>query len=152
MFDMKKKNPCFASNRVSSVYRNLKPTGCDLKDRSMFERIQLIFTKELTDHIRDRRTLMTSLFYPLLGPLMLILLFTVIGQTVATRAEQPLDLPVAGAEHAPALVEFLRQNNARVQPAPANPQAAVSAGDADVVLVIPPHYADDFRAGRPATV
>jgi sodium transport system permease protein len=118
----------------------------------MFERIQLIFTKELTDHIRDRRTLMTSLFYPLLGPLMLILLFTVIGQTVATRAEQPLELPVAGAEHAPALVEFLRQNNAVIQPAPADPQAAASAGDVDVVLVIPPGYGADFRAGRPATV
>jgi sodium transport system permease protein len=118
----------------------------------MLERIGIIFTKELTDHLRDRRTVITSLFYPLLGPLMLILLFTVIGQTAATRAEQPLELPVAGAERAPALVEFLRQNNARVQPAPANPQAAVSAGDADVVLVIPPHYADDFRAGRPATV
>jgi sodium transport system permease protein len=118
----------------------------------MLERIGIIFTKELTDHLRDRRTVMTSLFYPLLGPLMLILLFGVIGRTVATRAEQPLELPLMGAEHAPALVEFLRQNNALIVPAPADPHAAVSAGDADVVLVIPPGYGGAYRAGRPATV
>jgi sodium transport system permease protein len=118
----------------------------------MLEYIQIIFQKEITDHLRDRRTVMTSLFYPLLGPLMLILLFTVIGQTVATRTEQLLELPIAGAEHAPALVEFLRQNNVIILPAPADAWAAVGAGDADVVLVIPPGYGGDFRAGQPATV
>jgi sodium transport system permease protein len=117
----------------------------------VIEQIGIIFKKELTDHLRDRRTVTTSLFYPLLGPLMLILIFTLIGQAVTTRNE-PLELPVAGAEHAPALVEFLRQRNVRIQPAPADPQAAVSAGDAAVVLVISPAYGEAFRAGRPATV
>ena len=82
---------------------------------------------------------------------MLILIFTLIAQAVTTR-NKPLELPVAGAEHAPSLVEFLRQQNVIVKPAPADPQAAVRAGDAAVVLVIPPAYGDTFRAGRPATV
>src|SRR5215208_2504433 len=117
----------------------------------MIEQIGIIFKKELTDHLRDRRTVMTSLFYPLLGPLMLILIFTLIGQAVATRNE-PLELPVAGAEYAPALVEFLKQQNVVVQPAPADPQAAVRTGDAAAVLIIPSTYGDTFRDGRPATV
>jgi sodium transport system permease protein len=117
----------------------------------MIEQIGIIFRKELTDHLRDRRTVATSLFYPLLGPLMLILIFTLIGQTAATRSE-PLELPVAGAEHAPSLVAFLEQRNVTIQPALADPQAAVRAGDAEAVLIIPPGYGDAFRAGRPATV
>jgi sodium transport system permease protein len=117
----------------------------------MIEQIGIIFRKELTDHLRDRRTVATSLFYPLLGPLMLILIFTLISQTVATRSE-PLELPVAGAEHAPSLVAFLEQRNVTIQPALADPQAAVRAGDAEAVLIIPPGYGDAFRAGRPATV
>ena len=63
----------------------------------MIEQIGIIFRKELTDHLRDRRTVATSLFYPLLGPLMLILIFTVIGQTAAMR-DEPLELPVSGAD------------------------------------------------------
>jgi sodium transport system permease protein len=120
--------------------------------KAMLERIGIIFRKELTDHLRDRRTVTTSLFYPLLGPLMIILIFTVIGQVVSERADKPLELPVAGGEHAPALVEFLRQSNVVVQPAPADPQAAVRAGAADTVLVIPPGYGEAFTAGRPAAV
>jgi sodium transport system permease protein len=118
----------------------------------MIERIGIIFQKEITDHLRDRRTVATSLFYPLLGPLMIILLFSVIGQTIAERTEKPLELPVAGAERAPALVEFLRQNNVVIQPAPADPEAAVAAADVDVVLVIPEQYGADFRSGLPASV
>ncbi|MBK9944979.1 MAG: ABC transporter permease [Kouleothrix sp.] len=118
----------------------------------MIERIGIILRKELTDHLRDRRTVGTSLFYPLLGPLMLILLFSVIGRVAADRTEQQLRLPVAGGEHAPALVEFLRQQNVLVLPAPADPPAAVRAGDAEAVLVIPPTYPQAFRAAEPATV
>src|SRR5262245_55044145 len=118
----------------------------------MIERIGIIFRKEMVDHLRDRRTIATSLFYPLLGPLMIVLLFSVIGRTISDRTEKPLELPVAGTEYAPALVEFLRQRNVVVQPAPSMPEAAVSAGDTDVVLVIPPGYGDSFRGGIPATV
>ena len=49
----------------------------------MFDRIRTIFIKEITDHLRDRRTLGTALFYPLLGPLILVLMFSVIGLMVA---------------------------------------------------------------------
>jgi sodium transport system permease protein len=95
---------------------------------------------------------MTSLFFPLLGPMILIIIFTAIGGVVSERAEKPLELPIAGADNAPALVEFLRQNNVAIQPAPADPNAAVRLGDVDTVLVIPPGYGDDFLEGWPAPV
>ncbi len=118
----------------------------------MIERIRVIFTKEVVDNLRDRKTLAGSLFYPLLGPLLMALLFTVLGQTVSTKADQPLALPVVGAENAPVLVQFLKQNGADIQPGPADPEAEVRAGNHDVVLVISQEYAKDFSAGRPATV
>ena len=118
----------------------------------MFDRIGVIFRKELTDHLRDRRTIITSLFYPLMGPLIVLLVFTVLGQSVAQRTERALELPVAGAEHAPALLAFLRQHNVSVQPAPADPQGVVRAGDVDTVLVIQPSFANSFAAEQPAAV
>jgi sodium transport system permease protein len=59
---------------------------------------------------------------------------------------------VLGAENAPSLIQFLEQNGAVIQAAPADPEAAVRAGDVEVVLIIPAGYAADFSAGRPATV
>lgn len=118
----------------------------------MLERIGVVLRKELTDTLRDRRTLANSLLSALLGPLMLFLLFTVIGRTAGERAERPLELPVAGAEAAPGLVAFLEQRNVLLTPAPADPEAAVRAGDADVVLVVGEGYAGRLADGLPAPV
>jgi sodium transport system permease protein len=118
----------------------------------MLDKILIVFQKELADTLRDRRSLVSALFNALFTPVLLIGIFVIIGQTFSERAEKPLALPVVGAENAPSLIQFLKQNNAEIQPAPADPEAAVRAGDADVVLIIPEAFADDFSAGRPATV
>jgi len=116
------------------------------------EHIRIIFAKEVMDSLRDRRTMAAALFYPLLGPLLLALLFTVIGRTVSTQAVKSLPLPVIGAENAPTLIQFLQQNSAYILPAPADPEADVRAGNHDVVLIIPKDYGKAFSAGYPATV
>lgn len=118
----------------------------------MFERIGIVLRKELTDNFRDRRTLVNSLLSSLLGPFMLFLLLLVIGQTVGDQVEKPLELPVAGAERAPGLMAYLQQRNVIVQPAPADPEAAVRAGDEDVVLVVGAGYAERLQEGLPAPV
>lgn len=112
----------------------------------------VVFRKEVVDNLRDRRALMSSLVYPLLGPVLLAMIFVVVGKSVTERAEKPLELPVAGAEHAPNLVAFLEQHGAEVVAAPEDPEAAVKSGEAEVVLVIPEGFGDDFTKGRPAAV
>ncbi len=114
--------------------------------------ITIVFRKELIDALRDRRTLTGALFYPLLGPLLMFLLFSVIVSTFSEQADKLLVLPVQGAEHAPHLIEFLEQNRVQIEAAPADPETEVRLGNLDVALIIPASYGDDFRAGRPATV
>jgi sodium transport system permease protein len=118
----------------------------------MLTHTAVVFLKELTDSLRDRRTLFGALFYPLLGPALLVLLLGVITRTFSEQSDQLLDLPIVGAEHAPNFMAYLAQNRVNALPGPADPQAEVRAGDADVVLIIPPRFGDDLAAGRPATV
>ncbi|MBI5291238.1 MAG: ABC transporter permease [Chloroflexi bacterium] len=118
----------------------------------MRNKIWIVFQKELVDNLRDRRTITSALFSAVFTPMLLMGVFVVLGQTTADRAERLLTLPVSGAENAPALIQFLRQNNVQPGPPPVDPQADVRAGNNDVVLVIPPGFAEDFSAGRPATV
>ncbi len=116
-------------------------------------RIWVIFQKEVMDNLRDRRSITSAVLTPLITPLFLVALIVVMGQTLfADPQESTLQLPVIGAENAPGLVDFLEQNNIKVVPGPADPEAAARSGEVDVVLIIDPGYAEAFSQGRPAPV
>jgi sodium transport system permease protein len=118
----------------------------------MIERIGIVMRKELTDAFRDRKAIFSLLFYPLLGPLLILLLFMVLGQTRTTQTAQRLELPVVGAERAPELIAFLQQQNVTVEPAPTEPEAAVRAGDESVVLVIGEEFQQAYATSQPADI
>lgn len=114
--------------------------------------IWIVATKEIVDNLRDRRSVGNALFTVLLNPLLFILLFGILGRTFSEKAEQALVLPVQGAENAPSLIGFLEQNNVEIEDAPAAAEAAVRAGEVDLVLIIPEGYGEAFTSGQPAPV
>lgn len=109
--------------------------------------------KELMDAIRDRRAVIGLLIGALVGPALLagILRFQVGRQTVVE-----IRVPVTGAEHAPLLIDWLRQQaDVNIVDGPKNleaAQAAVRDGDEDFVLVIPKDYGEKFSEMKPAPV
>lgn len=121
--------------------------------KATLERISVIFTKEIRDNLRDRRSLFSALSSSLIGPVLIVAMIMVLGKTIFTeQIEKTLVLPVEGAQHAASLIRFLEQNNIEIRPAPPNPQEAVRNGDVNLVLIIPATYAPDFSAGLPANV
>ncbi|UQA63333.1 ABC transporter permease [Polyangium aurulentum] len=112
--------------------------------------IAVVFRKEMKDHLRDRRSLMSALVMPIFGALVFMLMFTVVASWA--RAGKPLVVPVLGREHAPSLIAFLQRNGATLTDAPPDYEALVQAGKLDAVLVIPPDYGEDFSAGHTASV
>lgn len=117
-------------------------------------RIWIVFTKEMLDNLRDRRSLLTSLVTTLITPALLIGLIIVMGKTILSEPgkAQAFVVPVAGQENAPGLVSFLEQNGVDVIAAPEAPREAISRGDYDVILSIPEAYGESFRAAHPASV
>ncbi|MCI0577380.1 MAG: ABC transporter permease [Chloroflexi bacterium] len=118
----------------------------------MLDRIWIIAWKETIDNLRDRRSVGNALGTVLFNPIFYIVLFGFVNRSVSQQAERPLQLPVVGAAHAPNLVAYLEQNNVEILAAPAEPEAAVRSGEADVILVIPDSYGESFSSGRPAPV
>ena len=114
-------------------------------------RTRTVFKKEVVDNVRDRRTLAAALFYPVLGPAMILFMIFAIGQ-IRGESEQALMLPVQGADNAPNLIAFLEQNHVIIEAAPDDPEQAVRQGNEDVVLIIPEDFGEAFTDGRPATV
>ena len=115
--------------------------------RQMF----VVFRKELVDSSRDRRALFSIAFSILMIPA--IAGFTLKQAATREREAESVTIPVVGGENAPVLVEWLReQHGVDIVIGPKDPEAAVREQRADVVVVIPPDYAERFRTARPAAV
>jgi len=134
--------------------------------------ILTVLKKELKDHFRDRRSLRASLVMPLLGPVVLLLLFNFMS---SMNEERPLRLPVIGAAEAPNLILFLQERGVTVltpeealapedgapdaTPMPSSVEgqrealeAQVKEGTLAAFLEIDPSFPENFSAGRAASI
>jgi len=112
-----------------------------------------IYKKEIRENLRDRRSLFNSV---LLGPILFPILFIGLGYFAANkqqeRAEEVLEVPVVGAEHAPNLVTFLEQQGVMIQPAPEDPESLVRSQEVPVIIRIPEKFLQQWETGKPAVV
>ena len=107
-----------------------------------------VYTKEIVDALRDRRTLMVVLFSSvLMGPLLLVALSALLASFEA-RADSRV-VYVAGAEHAPGLVNFLERQSRSVKPPPADYEAQLRTRKwADPVVVVPVGFETAVQRGE----
>lgn len=105
-----------------------------------------VAVKELRDGVRDRRSMVSLLVFPLVGPVLVsLMLSTVVERATADR---PIRLPVVGAARAPGLVQHLEQSGITVIDGPEDPVSAVRSGNADAVVIIEDGYAEAMRQGK----
>src|SRR5438045_404751 len=113
--------------------------------------LKTVARKELTDGLRDRRSLYTILATTLFGVVaMTFMLNQVAGQK---KAAEEIRLPVVGREHAPVLVSWLQQQSGvEIVNGPADAEAAIRDRKEDFVLVIDKDFAADFAQSKSAPV
>jgi sodium transport system permease protein len=113
----------------------------------------IVFLKEVRENLRDRRTLISAfLTGPLLGPILFVMLLNITLSRELDKAEQPLSVPVIGAQYAPNLIDALRQGGVLPGAPVADPGKTVRDQDADVVLRIAADYGSAWRKGQPVQV
>ncbi len=111
----------------------------------------VVFRKELVDGVRDRRSLLSMAFAAAVSPVLFGIMFTVVAER--RKSADAIVLPVAGAQHAPAFIDWMQQQTGVViVPAPANPEAAVRSRDEDVILIIDPDFERAMARAVPAPV
>jgi sodium transport system permease protein len=113
--------------------------------------IWVVFTKELRDGVRDRRSVSSLVFSAAIVPILFGVMFTVTAER--RRSADAIALPIVGVEHAPAFVEWLaQQTGVTIVPAPADPEQAVRDRDQEVVLIIGPDFAEHLSQVTPAPI
>ncbi len=122
----------------------------------MIETLRAVARKELLETLRDRRALASSLLMgPVLGPLLLVLVLSLSLRQSVTALDDAIPVTVAGADHAPQLVQQLRQQGLAVtlRDGDAADIAAWIESDGElVVLAIPGDFGTRLLAGEPAAV
>ena len=102
--------------------------------------VMTVLRKELTDALRDRRTLLTVLVSSvLLGPLVLVAISALVA-SLESRAERR-EVYVAGLAGAPTLRNFLERQTYAVKEPPADYEAELRTSSfSDPVVVVPPDF------------
>jgi len=113
----------------------------------------IVYRKEVRENLRDKRSLFNSvLLGPILFPILFIGLAYFAGSKQQERAEQVLEVPVVGAQHAPNLVGFLEQQGVVIEKAPDDPEAEVRTQQEQVIIRIPDEFPEQWSSGKPAVV
>lgn len=112
----------------------------------------VVFAKELKDALRDRRTLMAVFVSSvLMGPLMLVLLSTLVGK-YEKRAEAR-EVVVIGLDNAPSLRNYIERQTFVVKKAPADWETELKDSKlGDPVVIVPAGFEDDVAHGRPPRI
>lgn len=122
----------------------------------MIRTLLTVFRKEALETVRDRRALLSSLIMgPVFGPLMFIgILALTLEQSVSTL-DQAIPVTVAGSDHAPNLVQHLREENFTVtleEGVAEDFRRWIEADGERLVLEVPEDFGERFRSGQPARV
>ena len=97
----------------------------------------IVFRKEMVDHLRDKRSILVAMIYPLMGPLLLGLMFFFVGGSMRVDEGAPLVVPIVHGESAPDLVRFLEKEGATMQPLAGDARGLVLGGRAAFALILP---------------
>ena len=123
-----------------------------MKPTKPMQAVFTVFRKEISDALRDRRTLLTVLVSSvLLGPLVLVAISALVA-SLESRAEAR-QVFVVGIEHAPSLKNWFERQTYSVKAAPADYEKQLrSAQLSDPVVVVPEGFEAALQRGESPTV
>lgn len=107
-----------------------------------------VFEKELSDHLRDHRSLASAFLFPVLGPVLFAVMMNVLAGWADSGTAPKLAL--RGVDRAPNLAKFLEAQGVEVSSAPEDYEKKVQDGAFDAALILEEDFAERWREARPA--
>ncbi len=116
--------------------------------------IAIVWRKEMLDTIRDRRTLIMMIVVPLvLMPLLVLGPNLLIISEEEKKQQQVQEIVVVNAQDAPELIALIRESGLLRIVEIEDPESALTAGELDAVLVLPPGFSQQVDSeGKPPEV
>jgi len=100
--------------------------------------VTIVFGKEIRDATRDKRALLVAFGFPVLAPVLVYFMMTAIIE-LKIDAEK-ITIPVVGAQNAPAFIQWLEEQDVRLEEFSGDAKQAVRDKEQDLVVIIPGNY------------
>jgi sodium transport system permease protein len=122
----------------------------------MMRAILTVFLKEFRENLRDRRTVMTALFFgPVFGPVFFAAMLQFSLDRSRVGSDEIIEVAVIQRENAPNLMAWLESQRIVIRPLvgdEAVARRAITEHTARVVLEIPATFGGQLTAGKPAVL
>ena len=113
--------------------------------------IAIVIRKELKDSLRDRRAMWSIVFSVSIGPIIIGFMMNRVADR--QRESERVRVPVVGTQHAPALVDWLKQQSGvEIVEGPADPENAVRSQEEELTIIIPKDFVATFSESKPAVL
>jgi len=116
-----------------------------------FKTLGIVFKKEWRDALRDKRSLRMAFLTPIYFVAVFVasVFFIIHLQNEATgRGSEPIQLSVLGAEHLPALIDWLQEQGVKVNSVGDDAYAQVEQKKLEYALIIPKEAEQQFATGE----
>jgi sodium transport system permease protein len=111
--------------------------------------MRVVLDKEIRDNLRDRRSILSSFSLALIGPALFIGLMSFVLNTTIGESDEPAEITIIGAEHAPNLIAHLESQNAQITHIESDdPREEVTSRRHNLILVIAADYPERFKNGQ----
>jgi sodium transport system permease protein len=116
--------------------------------------VGVVYRKELTEWLRDRRTLISTVLVPLLiFPILISGMISVSTLMIGAAKKEVPKIMIIGGDDSPQVVAALHENKEiEVVPAAANYKDQISNKEIRAAVVIPPGFEASVETGKPETV
>ncbi len=119
----------------------------------MNKQILTVMFKEIKDNLRDKKTVMSSIFMgAVFGPILLVVMMNAVSGMMKDKAEKQLELHVNGINNAKSFITFVKSQGAKVSSFSGDAKKAILDKDKEAILVIPSNFAEKFESGIPAEI
>lgn len=110
----------------------------------------VVFRKEITDALRDRRSLLSASMYAVWAPVAVGIALSAIARDRAP--DQPLTVAIQGAERAGSMVRYLQQQSVTLVERSPDLEGAIRSQAVQVALGVRDDYGSRFEDAKPAPV
>ncbi|MCF6288718.1 MAG: ABC transporter permease [Proteobacteria bacterium] len=119
----------------------------------MNKQILTVMFKEIKDNLRDKKTVMSSIFMgAIFGPVLLVIIMNVVGGMMKDKASKQLEMTVQGSENAKSFISYVQTKGVKITEFTGDAKQAILDKDEEAVIIIPKDFAQKFESGIPAII
>jgi len=119
----------------------------------MNKQILTVTKKEIKDNVRDKKSLMSSIFMgAVFMPILFAVMINFIFNMQKDKAESQLEIAISGSENAQSFMNFVKTKDVKIKPFSGDPKRAIENKDEEAVVVIPDNFSENFSKGTPAKI